>query len=158
MTLKAWMVTLGVTIVGMGVLGRLWIGREVSPGQWRDGVSLTRWGVLWTLLLLGGIATAPALRGWRARVLAIVPLLVWIAWKLRGGSLAPIAFAIYAMPTVLAWLAGALLGDRVQSWHGRDSSAREHDHDVGSQRSLPHVKVEHPVKRGAQPVEKRPET
>jgi len=117
MTLKAWLMTVGVTSVGMGVLGGDWVGRAVSPGHWQDGVSLSRWVVLWALMLLGGAAAASVMPRWLPRLVAILPLLLWIAWQLRGGSLAPIAFGIYSMPTVLAWLAGALLGDAIWRWH-----------------------------------------
>ncbi len=101
----------GLVALGIAVLGTRWDGIEVSPGVWRDSVGLGQWATLWGTLVIVGLAAAVWLLRWRTRLLVVLPLLVWIGWSLRGGTLLPIAFAIYAAPTVLAWCAGLLLGD-----------------------------------------------
>ena len=112
---RAWgMLGIAATIwvFGLIVLGTQWEGTEAAPGVWEDGVSLQRWGLFWVGLFVGGALVAPWLPRWRHRGLALVPLLTWVAVELRHGSLAPIAWCMYAAPTAGIWLAGTWLGDR----------------------------------------------
>jgi hypothetical protein len=74
-------------------------------------VSLGQWAALWVLLVVIAMAGADRLPRLSQRALAPVPLLVWIGWSLRGGTLTPLAFVIYAVPTVAAWGVGLGLGD-----------------------------------------------
>lgn len=101
-------------LVGVTVLGLDWQGHETSPGRWADGVSLERWAACWTLLALLAAFSGRRLRGWTARLLALLPLVAWIAWQLRTGTLGPIPMVIYLVPTMLAWSAGLLAGDVVR--------------------------------------------
>lgn len=98
-------------VLGLVVLGARWEGIEVAPGVWRDAVSLQQWAWLWAALTVGGAVAAGWLSRWPFRVCALAPLLAWIAWSLRGGTLTPLAFVIYAVPTITAWCGGLALGD-----------------------------------------------
>jgi len=97
-------------VIGVVVLGLDWQGHEISPGVWIDGVSLTQWSVCWALLALLAIGTSRLLKGWAARLLALVPLLAWIVWQLRSSTLGPIPMIVYGVPTVLFWCGGLLVG------------------------------------------------
>lgn len=96
---------------GLLVLGTRWEGIEVSPGVWRDAISLRQWAVLWVVLAVLGTAVAARLPRWPQRALALLPLLCWIAWSLRTGTLGPVAMVIYGLPTVIAWCGGLLARD-----------------------------------------------
>ena len=111
MRARAMLLAAVLVVVGVVVLGTRWEGIEVAPGVWRDSVSLQQWGVLWASLGVLGAAGAAWLPSWGLRILVPLPLLAWIGWSLAGGTLLPIAFAIYAAPTLLAWGAGLLTGD-----------------------------------------------
>lgn len=99
-----------VWLLGVVVLGTTWEGRPIDATTWVDGVPLWRWGVLWALLLLAGAALASWLTDHMARALALVPLLAWFLYELHAGTLFPIAFVIYALPTIAAWGLGTALG------------------------------------------------
>ena len=94
-------------LIGVIVLGLQWQGEERAPGVWVDGVSLAQWLLCWLLLAVLAVRVARRLHTWSARLLAIVPLSVWIVWQLRGGALGPIPMFIYLVPTLLIWC-GAL--------------------------------------------------
>jgi hypothetical protein len=94
-------------LVGVIVLGLQWHGEERAPGIWVDGVSLAQWLLCWLLLAALAMSVASRLRGWPARLLAIVPLSAWVVWQLRASALGPIAMVVYLVPTVLVWC-GAL--------------------------------------------------
>lgn len=114
------MVLVAGALLGAGivVLGTSWEGRQIAPGVWRDGVTLTQWAVLWVVLAAIGMAVAAPVRGWRARMTAITPLLLWVAWQLRASALGPPAFVIYAVPTLVVWLAALAGVDWIRrSWH-----------------------------------------
>ncbi len=114
MTTKT-LVLAGVLLgLGVLVLGTQWHGIEVAPGVWHDSVGLRQWSVLWVTMGIIALVVAPRLPAWGARVLVLLPLLAWIAWSLRGGGLLPIALAIYAAPTILAWFAGLAGGDALR--------------------------------------------
>ena len=106
-------------LIGVVVLGFDWQGHEHSPGVWVDGVSLTQWSVCWGLLALLAMGAGRLLQGWALRLLALVPLGLWMVWQLRGGTLGPIPMVIYLVPTVLVWCAGLILGSAWRrGWHG----------------------------------------
>jgi hypothetical protein len=94
-------------LIGVIVLGLQWHGEERAPGIWVDGVSLAQWLLCWLLLAALAMSVASRLRGWPARLLAIVPLSAWVVWQLRASALGPIAMVVYLVPTVLVWC-GAL--------------------------------------------------
>ena len=102
-------------LFGLVVLGTQWRGVESPPGVWNDAVSLQRWVLLWAGLFIGAGLVAPWMPRWPHRVLALVPVLAWLAVELRHGSLAPLAWLIYAAPTAGVWLLGALVGDRIRN-------------------------------------------
>jgi hypothetical protein len=105
-------------MLGALVLGTRWEGIEVRPGVWRDAISLPRWVAFWAAVACVGLTAAPWVPTWRARVAALGPLLLWFAFELRAGTLAPIAWVVYATPTVVAWLASARASDLVRRrWH-----------------------------------------
>lgn len=108
--------------LGPLVLGLDWRGHEASPGSWHDGVPVWRWGVLWGLLAGLGWALALRVSTPGARVLTVVPLLAWMAWMLRGSALGPLAWLIYALPTLMAWLGSLVLGGLARR-RGHASSA-----------------------------------
>lgn len=99
-------------LLGRLVLGARWEGVEVAPGVWRDTVSLGQWATLWVLLGLVGLAAARRLPRWSHRVLALAPLLAWIAFSLRHGTLGPVPMVIYGLPTLVTWCVALLAGDR----------------------------------------------
>ena len=103
-----WTVGLGVgyVVIGMLVLGTRWTGIETAPGQWRDAITLPQWLVFWVALAAGAAAGATRVPRWMPRLLTLVPLIVWIAWSLRHGTLGPIPLAIYGAPTVVAAMLG----------------------------------------------------
>ncbi len=98
-------------LLGVLVLGTRWTGIEVAPGVWHDAISLWQWATLWALLALLGATVAPRLPRWPPRLLALVPLLAWIAWSLRSGALGPLPFFIYGLPTLTAWCGALWLRD-----------------------------------------------
>lgn len=98
-------------LLGRVVLGTQWGAVESAPGVWQDAISLRQWALLWALLAVLAVAVATVVPRWTHRLLALVPLLAWIGWSLRGGTLWPIALAIYGTPTVLAWCGGLLMRD-----------------------------------------------
>ena len=98
-------------LLGRAVLGRRWEGIEVSPGVWRDSVSLSQWATLWVGLAALALVVAGRLPRWPRRLAALLPLLLWIAWSLRGGTLGPIPIVIYDVPTLATWCGGLALGD-----------------------------------------------
>lgn len=100
--------------LGRMVLGARWEGVQVAPGVWRDSVGLGQWVTLWVLLAVLGLGVARRLRPWRHRLLALVPLLAWIAWSLRAGTLGPIPLAVYAVPTLAAWCGALLARDAIR--------------------------------------------
>jgi hypothetical protein len=118
---RTWrVVVVSVVVWGAGVLvlGFDWDGIEVAPGVWRDAISLRRWSAFWAAVTCLGLASGPWVRTWSGRAGAILPLLIWLAVQLRSGTLAPIAWLIYATPTVAAWVAGGLAYDVVRRrWH-----------------------------------------
>jgi hypothetical protein len=103
-------VAAGLVAVAVITLGTRWQGVEIEPGIWRDSVSPARWALLASVLVLAGGAAAPALPTWPRRLRVLVPLLAWILWQLRHGTLWPVAFAVYATGIVVSWLAGVLVG------------------------------------------------
>lgn len=100
--------------LGILVLGTRWDGIEVAPGVWRDSVTLQRWSAFWIALAVAGVALAGRLGSWSDRIFAVVPVLLWMAWSLRHGSIWPVAFVTYAVPTVLVWLTAVVLTFRVR--------------------------------------------
>lgn len=109
---------LALLALGVVVLGTRWEGIEVRPGVWRDAISLPRWMWFWAAVACLGLALSAWVRTSRARGVALGPLLVWFAFELRAGTLAPIAWLIYATPTVVAWLGSAFVSDLVRRrWH-----------------------------------------
>ncbi|WP_239488424.1 hypothetical protein [Luteitalea sp. TBR-22] len=106
-----------ILALGPVVLGLDWRGHETSPGVWRDGVALWRWGVLAGLLMIGGALMARALPSPGARLLVILPLLGWCGWMLRSSALGPLAWLIYSLPLLVTWLGGTMLGDAWRRWH-----------------------------------------
>lgn len=100
-------VALVTWLIGVAILGRDWHGHQQTSGTWVDGVSLLRWATCWAALALVAFGTAPYLRGWSIRLLALLPLIGWIVWQLRGSALGPIPMVIYVLPTALIWC-GAL--------------------------------------------------
>jgi hypothetical protein len=111
-----WSVGLAVVVLaaGVGLLGTRWEGIEVAPGVWRDSVSLTQWAMLWVLLAIVALVAARRVPRWLQRLLVLMPLLAWIAWSLGGGTLTPLAFVIYAVPTLVVWCGGLALGDALR--------------------------------------------
>ncbi len=106
--------------LGVAILGTRWEGVEVSPGVWRDSVTLRQWAALWVALVLCAMTVAHRIPRWWPRLVVLVPLLAWIGWSLRGGTLTPLAFAIYATPTVLAWTVALAVSDALRhAWRGR---------------------------------------
>ena len=99
--------------IGVIVLGYEWRGHESAPGVWVDGVSLKQWAACWMLLALLAAGSARVLQGWRARLLALLPLVAWILWHLRVSTLGPIPMVIYVVPTTLVWCGGLLIGSVV---------------------------------------------
>jgi hypothetical protein len=114
MTGRVAAVALLAWLIGLLVLGLHWEGHERAPGVWVDGVSLTQWVACWGLLALLAIGTGRYLRGWPVRVLALLPLVGWIAWELSGSSLGPIPMIVYLIPTLLVWCAGLIVGKPVR--------------------------------------------
>ena len=103
-----------VWLAGVLVLGTRWEGIEVAPGVWRDSISLRQWAALWVVLAVVACAVGARLPRWGHRLVALVPLVAWIAWSLRFGALGPLPLVIYGTPTVAAWCAGLLLRDAWQ--------------------------------------------
>ena len=103
-----------VWLLGRVVLGSRWQATEVAPGVWQDAITLNQWMVLWALLAASAFTVAPFISRWPRRLLVLLPLLAWIAWSLRTGTLWPIALALYAGPAVLAWCAASYLRDVVR--------------------------------------------
>lgn len=103
-----------VWLMGRLVLGTRWHGVEVAPGVWRDAVGLGQWAILWVLLAALAIGVAARLTRWPHRLLALGPLLGWIAWSLRDGALGPLPVAIYGLPTILAWCGPLLAHDALR--------------------------------------------
>jgi hypothetical protein len=101
-------------VLGRVVLGARWGGVQVAPGVWRDSVALWQWATLWVLLAVLGFAVASRVPRWPYRLAALVPLLAWIAWSLRGGTLGPIPLAIYGVPTLVAWCGALLVRDAMR--------------------------------------------
>ena len=101
-------------LIGFAVLGTRWHGVEVRPGAWQDAVTLRHWAWFWGAVVVAGASLGGWVRTWPARVVVLVPLLLWFAVALRAGNLAPLAWLIYALPTSSAWLGGLLLGDLVR--------------------------------------------
>ncbi|HTV02036.1 MAG TPA: hypothetical protein VMF13_15920 [Luteitalea sp.] len=102
-----------IWLFGLVMLGTRWQGVESAPGVWTDAVSLQRWVLFWAGLFVGAGLVAPWMPRWRHRILALLPLLAWLAVELRHGSLAPVAWLVYATPTAGLWLLGLLAGDRI---------------------------------------------
>jgi hypothetical protein len=98
--------------LGIGTLGTRWRGVEVAPGLGEDTVTLVHWARCWAALAVLAVAAAHQLRGWSHRVMTMVPLLSWLAWSLRQGTLGPLAFVIYAVPTLGLWVGALQLTDR----------------------------------------------
>lgn len=99
---------LAAAVVALAIvtLGTDWTGVEVAPGVWRDRVTLTRWAYFYGTLALVGLATGRWLPSWPRRIVVLVPVLAWMTWQLRAGTLWPIALALYGTGTVLSWLFG----------------------------------------------------
>jgi hypothetical protein len=104
------MIALLLLALGPLVLGLDWRGHEAAPGSWRDGVPLWRSSLLWGVLAGLGGALARRVSTPGARLVTVVPLLAWMAWMLRGSALGPLAWIIYALPTLVAWLGSLVLG------------------------------------------------
>lgn len=101
---------LGLLALGPLVLGLDWRGHEIRAGVWRDGVGLWRWGLLYALLAVSGALAARRVPSFGTRVAALAPLLCWVGWMLRHSALGPLAWVTYAVPAILAWLGGSVLG------------------------------------------------
>lgn len=98
-------------LLGRIVLGTRWSAVETTPGVWQDAITLQQWALLWALLGVLAAAVAAVVPRWEYRLLALAPLLAWIGWSLQGGTLWPIALAIYGAPTVLTWCGGLIVHD-----------------------------------------------
>lgn len=109
------LVALGLVALGVVTLGTAWHGVEVQPGVWRDGVSPARWATFAILLVVVGAGVATRLGSWPRRVLVLVPLLAWVLWQLRAGTLWPIAFGVYGTGIVFCWLIGVGAGRWLQT-------------------------------------------
>ena len=101
-------------LLGRIVLGSRWDGVEIAPGLWRDSVGLWQWAILWLLLAGLAIGVAARLTRWSHRMVALVPLLCWIAWSLREGTLGPLPVVIYGLPTLVAWCGPLLAHDALR--------------------------------------------
>lgn len=120
--MSRWAALAGLLAWGLGfvILGTRWEGVEVSPGVWRDSVTLRQWTALWVALVLWAVTVAHRIPRWSSRLVALVPLLAWIGWSLRGGTLTPLAFAIYATPTALSWTGALAISDALRrAWRVR---------------------------------------
>lgn len=104
----------GFVVLAIVLLGTQWDGVEVSPGVWRDRVSLARWAVFDGVLFVIGAAACRSVPRWTARAAVLLPVLLWLAWQLRAGTLWPLALAIYGTAVVVSWFAGCLVADRRQ--------------------------------------------
>ena len=111
-------------LIGVGVLGSQWQGEERAPGVWVDGVSLRQWLMCWVLLAALAVSVGRRLHGWPARLLALVPLITWIVWQLRGSALGPIPMFIYVVPTLLVWSVALQTMTGVQRWLARSVKRR----------------------------------
>lgn len=98
-------------LAGLVILGTRWHGVEVAPGRWQDAISLRQWAALWALLALLAWSVGGRLTRWPRRTMALLPLLAWIAWSLRAGTLGPVPMVIYGVPTLAAWCGGLLARD-----------------------------------------------
>jgi hypothetical protein len=114
MTGRAAGVAVFAWLIGITVLGFDWHGHERSPGVWDDGVSLAQWLACWAVLAVVGMVAGRVVRGWSPRALALLPLVAWIVWQLRGSTLGPIPMVIYIVPTGVTWAAGLVIGDIVR--------------------------------------------
>lgn len=99
-------VAVGIVVLAVVTLGTEWSGVEVSPGEWRDRVSLLQWGLFGALLFGVGLLAGRWVPTWRHRVAVVIPTLLWLAWQLRTGTLWPIALTLYGGWTAACWLAG----------------------------------------------------
>lgn len=106
---------LAAAVVALAVvtLGTDWTGVEVAPGVWRDRVTLTRWASFYGAIALLGLATGRWLPTWPRRLVVLGPVLAWMTWQLRAGTLWPVALALYGTGTVLAWLLGCVVASAV---------------------------------------------
>lgn len=112
-------VALVAWLIGAVVLGSSWQGMPTASGAWVDGVSLIQWFACWGLLALLAVAAGHRLRGWMARLVALLPLTSWIVWQLSGGALGPIPMVIYLVPTFLVWGGALEAGGLVRRWLAR---------------------------------------
>lgn len=95
-----------VLTLAIVTLGTDWTGVEVAPGVWRDRVTLTHWATFYGAIALLGLATGRWLPTWPRRLVVVAPVLAWMTWQLRTGTLWPVALALYGTGTALAWLFG----------------------------------------------------
>ena len=100
---------LGILALAVTTLGTDWTGVEAAPGVWRDRVTPMQWVVFGVLLVVLGVVSGRWVPQWGRRVAVLVPVLAWVAWQLRHGTLWPIALAIYGSGIVLCWLGGTAL-------------------------------------------------
>ena len=104
------LIALALVLMAVIVLGTEWRGVEVAAEVWRDRPSLTRWAVFYALVALLGAWAGRWLPTWTRRVAVLVPVLIWLTWQLQGGTLWPVALAIYGIGLALSWAVGCLLG------------------------------------------------
>jgi hypothetical protein len=95
-----------LVVLAVLTLGTDWTGVEVAPGVWRDRVTLTHWSFFYGAVALVGVATGRWVLTWPRRLIVLGPVLAWITWQLRLGTLWPIALSLYGTGTVLSWLMG----------------------------------------------------
>ncbi len=110
------LVAAALVAAGVMTLGTHWQGVEMQPGVWRDGVSSTQVVVFAGLLVVTGCLAAPHVRSWPRRLIVLLPLLAWLGWQLRHGTLWPIALALYGAGVVFCWLAGLFVGLGLGRW------------------------------------------
>ena len=119
MTARAMVVAAFAAALALMVLGLQWEGRQAADGQWVDAVSLWQWTAFWAGLgTLGGL-TSRYVPSTRMRVLAVLPLLVLLAYLVGRSALGPLPVVVYLVPTVLVWFGSMAGGDALRRcWHG----------------------------------------
>jgi hypothetical protein len=108
---------LGILALAVITLGTDWTGVEILPGVWRDRVTPGRWALFGALLVALGLVSGRWVPQWSRRLAVLVPVLLWVLWHLRHGTLWPIAFTIYACAILVCWLGGCALSSRL--WPSR---------------------------------------
>lgn len=100
----------GLVVLAVVTLGTDWRGVEIGPGEWRDRVTPLQWAWMLAATTLLGAVGGTLVRAWPRRIVIVVPVLVWLLWQLREGTLWPIAVALYGSALVVAWVVGVTVG------------------------------------------------